>query len=93
MEKISIIIPAYNTEKFISRCVNCFIEQTYSNIEIILVDDGSTDETAKLCDQFQNKDSRIVVIHKENGGPSDARNVGIDNASGDDQLVSSRHTK
>lgn len=83
MEKISIIIPAYNTEKFISRCVNCFIEQTYSNIEIILVDDGSTDGTAKLCDQFQNKDSRIVVIHKENGGPSDARNVGIDNASGD----------
>lgn len=83
MEKISIIIPVYNTENFISKCVNSFIEQTYSNIEIILVDDGSTDESSKICDEFHNKDSRVVVIHKENGGPSDARNIGLENASGD----------
>ena len=79
---VSIIVPIYNTEQFLERCVNSIIEQTYLNIEIILVDDGSTDDSGQLCDELAKKDSRIKVIHKENGGLSDARNAGIDAASG-----------
>ena len=81
-ELVSIIVPAYNVEKYIKRCINSIINQTYKNIEIILVDDGSTDETGKICDFFGKKDERIKVIHKKNGGLSDARNYGIDIATG-----------
>lgn len=79
---ISVIIPVYNIEKYLHRCVDSVIYQTYSNLEIILVDDGSTDTSSRICDEYKNLDERIVVIHKENGGLSDARNVGFDISKG-----------
>lgn len=81
--KISIIIPVYNVLDFISECVNSVLNQTYKNFEILLVDDGSTDGSSQLCDEFGNKDNRIRVYHKKNGGLSDARNYGICRATGD----------
>lgn len=84
MEKlITIVVPVYNIEKYISRCIKSIINQTYKNLEIILVDDGSKDNSGKICDEYQNKDNRIKVIHKINGGLSDARNVGIEHARGE----------
>lgn len=80
---ISVIVPIYKVEKYILRCVNSIINQTYQNLEIILVDDGSPDNCPKICDEFADGDSRIKVIHKENGGLSDARNAGMDIASGE----------
>lgn len=80
---ISVIIPVYNVEKYLDRCMNCVLNQTYKNIEIILVDDGSTDSGGEICNRYQKEDNRIVVIHKANGGLSDARNKGIDAARGD----------
>ena len=79
---ISIIIPAYNVEKYISKCLESIIKQTYSNIEIILVDDGSTDKTSEICDEYEKKDDRIKVIHTENRGVSEARNKGLENVKG-----------
>lgn len=79
---ISVIVPSYNVAPYLQRCVDTLIDQTYSDLEIILVDDGSTDDTGKLCDRIAEGDSRIKVIHKENGGLSDARNAGIDIATG-----------
>lgn len=75
---ISVIIPIYNVEKYLERCVNSVINQSYRNLEIILVDDGSTDTCYDLCDSIKRKDSRIKVIHKENKGLSSARNTGLD---------------
>ena len=74
---ISIIVPVYNVEKYLKRCIKRIQEQSYENLEIILVDDGSTDESGELCDSVANTDARICVIHKENGGLSDARNTGL----------------
>lgn len=82
-KKISIIVPVYKVEKELDRCVQSLIHQTYENIEIILVDDGSPDRCPELCDQYAQEDSRIKVIHKENGGLSDARNAGLNLATGD----------
>ena len=79
---ISVVIPVYNVEKYIDECLESVLNQTYYNLEIILVDDGSTDKSGKICDKYQKKDSRIKVIHKKNGGLSDARNVGIKNSTG-----------
>ena len=79
-EKISVIVPVYNVEQYLERCVDSIINQTYKNLEIILVNDGSTDNSGQLCDELAKKDDRIRVIHKKNGGLSDARNVGIDEA-------------
>ncbi|OFV71346.1 glycosyltransferase family 2 protein [Acetobacterium wieringae] len=79
---ISVIVPVYKVEKYLERCVDSILKQTYINIEVILVDDGSPDLSGDICDQYKMKDSRIKVIHKENGGLSDARNVGIEMASG-----------
>ena len=79
---VSIIIPIYNTEKYLEKCVQSVISQTYTNLEIILVDDGSPDNCGKLCDEFTHIDSRIKVIHKENGGLSSARNSGLRIAAG-----------
>ena len=75
-EKISVIVPVYNVEQYLERCVDSIINQTYTNLEIILVNDGSTDNSGKLCDELAKKDNRIKVVHKENGGLSDARNNG-----------------
>lgn len=79
---ISIIIPAYNVEEYISKCIDSILNQTYKNLEIILVDDGSIDKSGKICDFYKEKDNRIKVIHKENGGLSDARNTGIRESTG-----------
>lgn len=78
---ISIIVPIYNSERYLSLCVNSLLSQTYKDIEVILVDDGSTDASSDICDSF--KDERIKVIHKENGGISSARNVGLEIAKGE----------
>ena len=85
MEKedlISIVIPVYKVEKYLEKCVESVINQTYKNLEILLVNDGSPDNCPKICDEYAQKDNRIKVIHKENGGLSDARNAGIDVATG-----------
>ena len=79
---ISIIIPVYNVEKYLKECVDSCINQTYKNLEIILVNDGSTDSSGVLCDDLEKKDNRIKVIHKQNGGLSSARNAGLDVATG-----------
>lgn len=79
---ISVIIPVYNVEKYIFSSVKSILNQTYSNLQIILVDDGSTDKSGEMCDELEKMDSRISVIHKENGGVSSARNVGLKNATG-----------
>ena len=79
---ISIIVPIYNVEKYIRRCVDSIINQSYKNIEIILVDDGSLDESGRICDEYQKDDKRIKVIHKKNGGLGFARNSGLDIAAG-----------
>lgn len=80
---ISVVLPIYNVEKYLNRCVESIVNQTYSNLEIIMVDDGSKDSCASLCDEWALKDRRIKVIHKENAGLGMARNTGIDNATGD----------
>lgn len=80
---ISVVVPIFNVEKYLERCVQSIRCQTYSNIEIILVDDGSTDCSGNICDFYKNQDKRIKVIHKQNGGLSDARNVGIKLAQGE----------
>ena len=79
---ISIIVPIYNVEQYLKKCVDSLVNQTYKNIEILLIDDGSTDSSGKIADELANKDDRIKVFHKKNGGLSDARNYGIEKASG-----------
>ena len=78
MPKISVIVPVYNVEKYLNRCIDSILAQTFTDFELILVDDGSPDNCGKICDEYAAKDSRIHVIHKANGGLSDARNAGID---------------
>ena len=80
---ISVIVPVYNVEKYLEKCIKSIITQTYHNLEIILVNDGSKDDSGKICDFWAEKDPRIKVIHKENGGLSDARNVGMKIAKGE----------
>lgn len=83
MDKISVIVPVYKVEAYLERCVNSLLNQTYRNLEIILVDDGSPDRCGEICDRLSKKDERIRVIHKKNGGLSDARNAGIACATGE----------
>ncbi len=79
---ISVIVPVYNVEKYLRKCIDSIVNQTYKNLEIILVDDGSTDGSGKICDEYAEKDSRIRVIHKENGGQATARNAALDIVTG-----------
>lgn len=80
---ISVIVPVYNVEKYLRRCLDSIMAQTYTNFELILVDDGSKDKSGDICEDYAKKDPRITVFHKENGGVSSARNIGLDNAKGD----------
>ncbi len=79
---ISVIIPVYNVENYLHECVDSVLNQTYGNFEILLVDDGSTDSSGKICDEYLEKDDRVVVIHKKNEGPSKTRNAGLENTNG-----------
>lgn len=81
--KISVIVPVYNVEKYLNATIESIVNQTYKNLELILIDDGSTDSSPKICDNWAEKDSRIKVIHKTNGGVSSARNAGLNIAAGD----------
>ena len=83
MKKVSIILPIYNVEKYLEKCVNSVINQTYQNIEVILVDDGSKDSSGRICDKLVESDNRIKVIHKKNGGLASARNAGYEAATGE----------
>ena len=80
---VSVVVPIYNTEKYLKRCVRSITVQSYKKLEIILVDDGSEDKSPEICDELSKKDCRIRVIHKKNGGLSDARNTGLFSAAGD----------
>ena len=81
--RISVIVPIYNVEQYLEECIDSIIDQTYYNLQIILVNDGSTDCSGVICDRYKEKDKRIEVIHKANGGLSDARNVGLDHVAGE----------
>ena len=83
MPIISVIVPVYNVEKYLNRCIDSILAQTFSDFELLLIDDGSKDKSGEICDQYAEKDDRIKVLHKENGGASAARNTGIDHAVGE----------
>ena len=83
MPKISVIVPVYNTEKYLHRCIDSILAQTFTDFELLLIDDGSKDNSGKICDEYAAKDNRIRVFHKENGGVSSARNLGLDQAQGE----------
>ena len=85
--KYSIIVPVYNIFKYIDKCIISIINQNYKNFELILVDDGSPDNSGKICDSYAEKDKRIIVIHKKNGGACEARNVGMEKATGEKSAV------
>lgn len=80
--KVAVIVPIYNVEKYLRECLDSIITQSYQNLEIVLVDDGSTDSSAQIAQEYFNKDSRISLLHKSNGGLSSARNVGIEYVCG-----------
>lgn len=82
MNKISIIVPVYNTEKYLEKCINSICQQTYKEIEILLINDGSNDSSFEICRKFEKRDSRIKLINKSNTGVADTRNIGIENATG-----------
>ena len=80
---ISVVVSIFNVEKYLDKCISCFLNQTYQDFELLLVDDGSPDNCPAMCDNWAKKDTRIRVFHKPNGGLDSARNCGIDNANGD----------
>ena len=83
-ELISVIVPIYNAEKYLEKCLDSIINQTYKNIEILLINDGSKDNSLKICKEYEKKDSRIIVIDKQNKGVSNTRNVGIKKSMGEE---------
>ena len=82
-KKVSIIIPVYNAENYLARCIDSILNQSYENLEIILVDDGSTDDSGNICDEYKNEDNRIIVLHQKNMGQAEARNNAIQKATGE----------
>ena len=83
MDKISVIVPVWNAHKYLHRCIDSILNQTYRNIELLLVDDGSTDNSLEICEEYAKKDKRVRVFHKENGGQASARNYGLEYATGE----------
>lgn len=83
MEKISVIVPVYNGEEYLGECIESILRQTHGDLELIIVDDGSTDGSAEICDEYAGKDKRVKVYHQENGGASRARNLGLEKARGE----------
>ncbi|UOK56378.1 glycosyltransferase [Bacillus sp. OVS6] len=83
MPAISIVVPIYNVEKYLHKCIDSILSQNFTDLEIVLVNDGSTDSCGRICDEYSIKDNRVKVIHKKNGGLSDARNTGIEISTGD----------
>lgn len=83
MPKVSVIVPLYKAEKYIHRCVDSILAQTFTDWELLLIDDGSPDRSGEICDEYARKDNRIRVFHKKNGGVSSARNLGLDNMRGE----------
>ena len=81
--KVSVIVPVYNVEKYIDKCMESLLSQTYRNLEVLLVDDGSTDSSGEICDKYDSLDDRVKAFHKENGGVSSARNLGLEKATGE----------
>lgn len=81
--KISVIIPVYNAEKYLRKCIESVLNQTFGDFELLLVDDGSPDHSGEICDEYAQKDSRVHVFHKPNGGTANARNYGLDHSQGD----------
>ena len=81
--KISVIVPVYNVQKYLSRCIDSILAQTFTDFELLLINDGSKDNSGKMCDEYAKKDTRIHVFHKENGGVSSARNLGLENVQGE----------
>ena len=81
--KVSVIVPVYNSKQYLSRCIDSILNQSVTGFELLLIDDGSTDDSGSMCDIYAEKDSRVRVFHKENGGVSSARNLGLDNAKGE----------
>lgn len=81
--KISVIVPVYNVEKYLHKCIDSILAQTFTDFEVLLIDDGSTDNSGKICDEYAEKDDRVRVFHKENGGVSSARNLGLNNTEGE----------
>jgi glycosyltransferase involved in cell wall biosynthesis len=82
MPTISVIVPVYNVEQYLCKCLDSILNQIFTDFELLLIDDGSPDKSGQICDEYAHKDSRIRVFHKENGGVSSARNLGLDNANG-----------
>lgn len=82
MPMVSVIVPVYKVERYIRKCIDSILKQSFTDFELILVDDGSPDKCGEICDEYAAKDKRIKVIHKKNGGLSDARNAGLDYATG-----------
>ena len=80
---VSVIVPVYNSTAYLKRCVDAILSQTYQDLEVVLVDDGSTDDSLNMCREYEKSDTRVKVFHKENGGSSSARNVGIKEATGE----------
>ena len=83
MDKVSIIVPVYGVEAYLEACVDSLLAQSYENLEIILVDDASPDQCPGICDTYMAKDTRVMAIHKNNGGAASARNLGLDRATGE----------
>lgn len=87
MPEISIIVPVYNVERYLKSCIESILSQSYGDFELLLIDDGSTDKSGEICDEYKELDSRVHVYHKENGGVCSARNIGLDNATGNFYLL------
>lgn len=83
LPKVSVVVPIYKVEKYLNRCVDSIVNQTYTNLEIILINDGSPDNCRKITDNYAKSDSRIIAVHKKNGGLSDARNYGMQYVTGE----------